>query len=52
MNTEENNKIEQDIQEPLFRVVLPYRRTWYYKIKTYMKKLIFGETTKALPQPK
>lgn len=54
MSTEEEkiDNIEPIIQEPLFRVVLPYKRTWYYKFKTYMKKIIFGEKVKALPMPK
>lgn len=54
METKENKDdvIEQETLEPLFRVVLPYRRTWFYKFKMCMKKLIFGETVKALPAPK
>ena len=51
METEEA-KTNETNQESHFRVVLPYRRTWYYKFKLYIKKVLFKQEIKALPAPK
>ena len=43
-------------EEPLFRVVIPERRTWFYNVKCFFKglsfmKKLFGVEIKALPAP-
>lgn len=50
-NTEENKEIE-----PLFRVVVPKRRSWFYSFKYYIRGLkavqaLLGPQIKALPAP-
>lgn len=50
-NTEEN--IEK---EPLFRIVLPQRRSWFYSLRYYLRGLkaveaFLGPQVKALPAP-
>lgn len=52
MNTEEN----QLEKEPLFRIVLPKRRSLFYKLRYYIRGLkliqsLLGPQTKALPAP-
>lgn len=60
--TNEDNQVEDkneeinEEQEPLFRVVLPKRRSWFYSFKYYIRGLkaiqaILGPQTKALPAP-
>lgn len=43
-------------EEPLFRVVIPKRRTWFYNVQCFFKgmsfiKRWFGTEIKALPAP-
>ena len=50
------NTEEKEIQEPLFRVVVPQRRSWFYSFKYYLRGLKFfeiflGPQVKALPAP-
>lgn len=50
-HTEENQE-----KEPLFRVVIPKRRSWFYSLKYYIRGLkaiqaLLGPQVKALPAP-
>ena len=50
-NTEDNKE-----KEPLFRVVVPQRRSWFYSFRYYIRglkavEIFLGPQVKALPAP-
>ena len=55
--TEEPTEIDENtVREPLFRVVVPKRRTWFYHFKYFLRgtrfvQALLGPQVKALPAP-
>ena len=56
MESTNDNKVKVLEGEPLFRVVIPKRRTWFYRFIYSIRgskffEAIFGPQQKALPAP-